>query len=61
MEIIIVSKNIPANRGYFQPTEVFALMDWCHVKCSRNMLEILVLGIVYSNSNVSSFMHSLTH
>lgn len=39
-----MSKNIPANKGYFQLTEkkMFALTDWCHIKCSRNILGILV-------------------
>lgn len=30
------------------------------VKYSRNILQILVLCVVYSNSNVSSFIHELT-
>lgn len=62
IEIIITSKNIPANQGFFLTTggKMSAQIDWC-LKCSRNILEILELCIAYFDPNVSSFMCSSTY
>lgn len=46
-----------ARKFFLQPMERGGAMG---VKYSRDMLQILVLCVVYSNSNVSSFIHELT-
>lgn len=43
IEIFVMSKSVPTKAIFNQQRKkMFALTDWCHIKCSRNILGILV-------------------